>query len=81
MKIISKIICLVLGHIYNPGEYIDSHDNWDALSYCERCDAWDIAPTARAKKNAEAAKLKAAAKEKAYWDNFPVPPVPQGETQ
>jgi hypothetical protein len=39
---INKLICKVRGHVVNDGEYIDSHGNDDALSFCERCGELDV---------------------------------------
>ena len=41
-RIILRIICLVIGHRRNEGDYTDSHGNDDALSYCERCGEYDV---------------------------------------
>ena len=37
-----KLICKVIGHKVNDGVFIDSHDNFDALSFCERCGELDV---------------------------------------
>ena len=42
MKAIKKIICKLVGHKVNDGEYLDSHGELDALSFCERCGKYDI---------------------------------------
>lgn len=34
--------CAISGHDVDPGEYIDSHGNDDALSFCKRCGALDV---------------------------------------
>jgi hypothetical protein len=40
--VVNKLLCKVLGHKVNEGVYIDSHDNYDSLSYCERCGEYDV---------------------------------------
>ena len=41
-KLLIAVICKVFGHVVNEGEYIDSHGNWDGLSFCERCGEYDV---------------------------------------
>ena len=42
VPIIGKVLCFLGKHDVNPGDFIDSHGNWDALSYCNRCRELDV---------------------------------------
>ena len=36
-----RLVCFFKGHVVNEGEYIDSHDCWDGISFCERCGCYE----------------------------------------
>lgn len=42
MKWLKRLLCLILNHKVNPGDYIDHHGEDDNLTFCERCGKYDV---------------------------------------
>ena len=41
-RVLQLVRCFIFGHVVNEGVFIDRHDNWDGLSYCECCNKLDV---------------------------------------